>query len=283
MSGARFGAVVVIHNSARYLPGLFESIDRHIGPSPERVVVDTGSSDDGARLACARGAIVIDRPDNPGFGVANNIGLAQVESDICVLLNPDVELLDDGLTRLVAEARRRRVLLVPRLLNADGSIQRSAHPRPGTAGALIPALIHPLALPRALRLRADPWRSEQPRVVGWALAACMVAQTQLLRDLGPFDERLFLFYEDLDLALRASREGVPTELHPEVALRHYGSHSTFPAYGGEPIELLARLRREVISRSLGSRARVLDDVAQTLAFASRASARLLLRRDASRQ
>jgi len=41
------------------------------------------------------------------------------------LLNPDVELLDDGLLRLVAEARSRRALLVPRLLNADGSIQRS--------------------------------------------------------------------------------------------------------------------------------------------------------------
>ena len=121
------------------------------------------------------------------------------------------------------------------------------------------------------------------RQVGWALAACMVARTELLRSLGPFDERLFLFYEDLDLALRAADDGVVTELHPDVAVRHYGSHSTFPAYGGEPHELLARLRREVLSRRLGDRAVALDDATQSLAFATRAGARLLLRRDASRE
>jgi N-acetylglucosaminyl-diphospho-decaprenol L-rhamnosyltransferase len=105
----------------------------------------------------------------------------------------------------------------------------------------------------------------------------------LLRELGPFDERIFLFYEDLDLALRAARVGVPTELHPEVVIRHHGSHSTFLAYGGEPYELLAELRRQVVGKQLGRRALALDDAAQSLAFATRAGARILLARDAARQ
>ncbi len=278
-----FGAAIVIHNSERYLGALFDSLERHIHPMPELVVVDTGSTDAGAELARSRGAMILDRPDNPGFGIANNVALARLTTDVSVLLNPDIELLDDGLMRLVQLARSRTALLAPRLLNDDGTIQRSAHPPPGTVGALLPAFIHPLALPRALRLRADPWRSEKPRAVGWAIAACLVAQTQLLRELGPFDERIFMFCEDLDLALRAANAGIPTELYPDVQVRHYGSHSTLPAYGGEPHELFARLRRDVVNRHLGRRAMVLDEAALTMAFATRAGARILLRRDASRE
>jgi len=226
---------------------------------------------------------VLDRPDNPGFGTANNLALTQVSSDVAVLLNPDVELLDDGVMSLVALARRRRALLAPRLLNADGTLQRSAHPLPGSFEALLPALIHPRVLPSPLRLRADPWRSEKPRRGGWALAACLVAETSLLRSLGPFDERIFLFYEDLDLGIRAARGGSAVELRPEVSLRHHGSHSTFPAYDGEPIEHLARLRREVVGRALGRPALMLDDAAQLLAYATRACARMVLRRDARRE
>ena len=278
-----FGAAIVIHNSERYLPALFDSLERYIDPAPELVVVDTGSTDGGAEIARTRGATIVDRPDNPGFGIANNVAIAQLGSDVCVLLNPDVELLDDGLLRLVALARSHRALVAPRLLNHDGSIQRSAHPPPGTLGALVPAFIHPLALPRSARLRADPWRSEQPRTVGWAIAACLVGQTAIFRELGPFDERIFMFCEDLDLALRAAKAGIPTELYPDVQVRHYGSHSTLPAYGGEPHKVLARLRRDVVNRHLGRRAMVLDDAAQTMAFATRAGARMLLRRDASRE
>ncbi len=283
ISSAPFGAAIVIHNSERYLEALFDSLERYIQPAPELVVVDTGSTDRGADIARARGAKVIDRPDNPGFGIANNVAIAQLRSDVCVLLNPDIELLDNGLLRLVQLARSRRALLAPRLLNHDGTIQRSAHPPPGTLGALLPAFIHPLALPRPLRLRADPWRSEKPCEVGWAIAACLVSQTRFLRELGPFDERIFMFCEDLDLALRAAKAGIPTELYPDVQVRHYGSHSTLPAYGGEPHELFARLRRDVVGRHLGRRARVLDDTAQTMAFATRAGARIILRRDASRE
>jgi N-acetylglucosaminyl-diphospho-decaprenol L-rhamnosyltransferase len=280
---APFGAVIVIHNSARYLPGLFDSIERHIDPAPELVVVDTGSTDGGAELARARGARIIDRPDNPGFGVSNNVAVHELRSEMCVLLNPDIELLDDGLLALVELARGRRALLVPRLLNTDGSLQRSAHPPPGKLESLLPALIHPLALPRSLRMRADPWRTDTTQTVGWALAACLVAQTALLRKLGPFDPDIFLFYEDLDFALRAARDGIPTELHPEVNVRHHGSHSTFPAYGGEPYQLLAGLRRQVIASQLGRRALAIDDAAQLLAFGTRAGARIVLRRDASRE
>jgi len=108
--------------------------------------------------------------------------------------------------------------------------------------------------------------------VGWAIAACLAARTALLRRLGPFDSAAFLFYEDLDLCLRARAAGVPTVLHPEVRVRHLGGRSTARAFGGEPFTLQARRRREVIGARLGSGALRIDDAAQALTFALRAAA-----------
>jgi GT2 family glycosyltransferase len=277
-----FTAVVVIHDSERELATLLRSLDRHLPAAPELVVVDTGSRDRGAELARERGAVVVSLPDNPGFGPANNAGVARASHAVTALLNPDVELLDSGLLDLVARARARDALVVPRLLEADGSVQRSAHPLPGRPGGLLPALVHPPLLPRALRERAEPWRAERPRTVGWAIAACLVARTPTLRALGPFDPDAFLFFEDLDLALRARAAGVPTELHPEVRLRHAGGHATARRFGGEPHDLHARRRRDVVRARLGRRALALDDLTQGLTFATRAAGRAVVGRDSSR-
>ena len=111
----------------------------------------------------------------------------------------------------------------------------------------------------------------------------MAARTGTLRRLGPFDPRQFLFFEDMDLCLRARAAGVPTVLDPSVRLRHLGGHATRRAYAGEPHELLARRRREVVQHNRGSAARALDDAAQALTFASRAAARRATRREADRE
>jgi len=279
-----FTVVVVLHDSeadlARFLPSL------RLLPAdatPQLIAVDTGSRDGGPVLAHSAGAEVVELPANPGFGAANNAGVARARHDVCVLLNPDVELLDDGLMTLVAAAREQAALLVPRLLEADGRTQRSAHPVPGRVGALLPALLPSPLLPPAVRLRAEPWRANRPVLVGWAIAAAVVAQTDLLRRLGPFDPDAFLFYEDLDLCLRARASGVRTELRPEVALRHAGAHATRAHFGGEPFGLLARRRRQVIEQRLGRRSLAIDDAAQRLTFTTRAAGRLVLRRDATRE
>jgi N-acetylglucosaminyl-diphospho-decaprenol L-rhamnosyltransferase len=271
--------LIVLHDSEPELEALLQSIERHLRPAPPLVVVDTASTDGGADLAERHGARVVRLDANPGFGAANVAGLAEVRTDVTVLLNPDVELLDDGVLRLAQQAMRRDALLAPRLLNADGSVQRSAHPVPGTPAALLPAVVHPRVLPRRQRLAADPWRAEAPRRVGWAIAAALAARTEVLRRLGPFDPGAFLFFEDMDLGLRAAAAGVPTELHPEIALRHAGGHSTGPAYAGEPHDLLARRRREVVGARLGGRALALDDLAQALTFATRAIAHRGRRRE----
>ncbi|MDX6657294.1 MAG: N-acetylglucosaminyl-diphospho-decaprenol L-rhamnosyltransferase [Solirubrobacteraceae bacterium] len=245
--------VIVAHRSRAELDALLPTLPAEA----EVIVVDTDGS-----AAGLEGAQIVERHDNPGFGPANNAGVAIASREVCVLLNPDVVAPRGAIERLAALARDRDTLVVPRLRNADGSVQRSAFAVPGGPAAVLHALVPG-------PLRREPWRAERPSEVGWALAAALAAPTVLLRSLGPFDPDAFLFYEDMDLCLRARAAGIPTVLHPEVELIHLGGHSTAQAFGGEPADLLARRRRIVVEANLGRTARRWDVAAQLAEFASR--------------
>jgi N-acetylglucosaminyl-diphospho-decaprenol L-rhamnosyltransferase len=210
--------VVVSHDSAEHLGRLLPSID----VPAQVIVVETGA---------ARGDAQLHLPDNPGFGAANNAGIAEATGGVTALLNPDVILAPGALARLADAASRRDALHVPRLRNADGTPQDSVHPLPGARLNYLRA-IAPGPVRRRLGERAQ----------GWAVAAAMVARTATLRALGPFDPSIHLFYEDLDLCLRARAAGVPVALHRDVAVTHVGGHST----GAEDIGLQVSRRRDAV-------------------------------------
>ena len=164
----------------------------------------------------------------PASARPTNAGLERARHDVTVLLNPDCELIDGSLAALAALARAHpRALHAPRLLNADGTVQRSAHPLPGTVGALLPGARPPAAPPslaaRAGRAVSRPDRTHGrvgDRVPAWRRA------TATLRELGPFDPAVHLFAEDMELCLRARAAGIPTVLHPQLTVRHAGGHAT---------------------------------------------------------
>ena len=208
--------IVVSHDSGEHLARLLPSID----VEAQVIVVETGPTGGDAQIHLA---------DNPGFGAANNAGVAEATGDVTALLNPDVILAPGALAHLAEAAAHRDALHVPRLKNADGSPQDSVHPLPGARSNYLRALT-----PGPVRRRIGE------RAAGWAIAAVMVARTSTLRALGPFDPSIHLFYEDLDLCLRAGARGVPVEVHREIAVTHVGGHST----GAEDAALQVRRRRD---------------------------------------
>jgi GT2 family glycosyltransferase/glycosyltransferase involved in cell wall biosynthesis len=278
--------VTVTHNSAAVLGELLASVERHLPGTPV-IVVDSGSSDDTLGVARRFGsARVIALERNVGFGTASNVGVREASAPVVALLNPDVELLDASLLELVEELSRHGApdrLLAPLALNSDGSRQDTVHPEPGSWAEMLMALVSPGALPGAAATALAPWRSRAPRRVGWAVGCALAARTETLRRLGPFDERLFMYGEDLDLCLRARREGVETWFWPAARVIHHRAHASGAAFGGEPFELLARARHEVVRRRIGRARGAGDDAAQALTFATRIAVKGLLGRSTARE
>jgi glycosyltransferase involved in cell wall biosynthesis/GT2 family glycosyltransferase len=285
--GAGMALVTVTHNSAAAVDRLLRSVDTHL-PGARVIVVDSGSIDGSgtvARAAAPR-ATVLELGENVGFGRASNIGVEAVEEPICVLINPDAELVDGSLADLAAELLAPGVpeqILAPAVLSPDGSRQQTGHLDPDSPLLWLKALVPPAALPAPLRVMVDPWRSQRSRRVGWAVGACLVAPTVTLRRLGPFDERIFLFGEDLDLGLRAADAGVETVFRPDARVVHLDAHSTEPTFGGEPYELLARQRRAVIGERRGEEAAQRDDQISLLTYLNRIALKTLTRRPTARE
>ena len=215
-------------------------------------------------MAAARGAEVVALDGNPGFGAANNAGVARARHDVTVLLNPDVVALDGGAARARrARAAARDALHVPRLLNADGSVQRSAHPLPGR-----PRRAAARARPSARCCRAGRARGPTRGARGPTARSAgrsprrVAARTATLRALGPFDPARSCSTRTSTSACAPARPASRRSCTRRLRWCTRGSHSTGPALGGEPHELQARRRREVVGAALGPRALALDDAAQ---------------------
>lgn len=280
---APLALVTVTHNSASELGALLRSAERHL-PGVRVIVADNASTDDTPAVArAAANATVVELDSNRGFGAGSNAGLREVLEPVTALINPDVELLDDSLLELAAEAAHTDRLFAPLVLSPDGSRQDTVHPLPAAAPELLRALLPTRALPGPLGEWVAPWRARRPRAVGWAVGCAIVARTETLRALGPFDERTFLYGEDLELGLRARAAGVQTWFWPSARVLHRGGHATSKAFGDEPFELLARARHDAVARGLGAQRARLDDQVQALTFRSRIALKRALRIGAERE
>jgi GT2 family glycosyltransferase/glycosyltransferase involved in cell wall biosynthesis len=261
--GGGIAIVTVLHNSANEVRALQASIGRHL-PGARLIAVDSASDDDGAE---AVEGTVVRLEENVGYGRGTNVGLEHVKEPVTIILNPDVELLDDSLAALAAEAARHPDrILAPLVMLPDGRRQDNVHP----AGDHVPGI-------------QRPWQANEATQVGWAVGCALAASTDTLRKLGPFDEGAFLYAEDMDLGLRAAEYGIETWFWPRARVLHHRAHSTAQAFEGEPFELLAQRRRTVIEERRGTGARRRDDALQGMTFASRIAAKTLLGRPALRE
>jgi GT2 family glycosyltransferase len=278
--------VTVTHNSAPELQALLDSVTHHL-PGVRAIVVDCASTDDSVVVARRHPAAVsIAAGVNLGFGRACNLGLEQVTEPVTMFVNPDVELLDGSLRALASELVRPDApsrLLAPLVISPDGTRQDTVHPPPGSWAERLRVIVAPTLVPARLGTALAPWRATAPRMVGWAVGCALGGRTATLRDLGPFTDSIFMYGEDMELGLRAARQGVATWFWPRARVLHHQAHASARVYGGEPFQRLAQARHDALAQVDGQRGAAADDRAQTLLFATRLAVKRLLGRDADRE
>ena len=193
----------------------------------EIVVVDNGSTDGSQALVRRRFPEVqlLALGRNVGFAAGNNRGLPLTSGRYRLLLNPDCIVHDEALEQMVAYADDHPEvgLLGPRLLNGDGSLQPSCRSFP-TIGAL---LFRNTILDRwwpdnpfARGYLMEDWRHDTPRPVDWLSGACLMARSEVVRQVGGLDERYYMYVEDMDWCYRVHRAGWQVVYDPTACVTH---------------------------------------------------------------
>ena len=211
-----FAAVVVTYSApAEVLDRCLRSIVDE-GGVDRIVVVDTGGAATVAADLAA--AVELTAMENRGYGAAANRGFALVaDADLVALLNDDVVVHPGWREPLVAafDASDRVGAAQPALVAVDHSIVTSLGVRLDRAGA-------GSDIGDGAPLPAD----RSTRDLGIFNAGTVVFRRAFLADTGGFDERFFLYYEDVDLALRGRRRGWEYRLAPESIVEHRRGTST---------------------------------------------------------
>jgi GT2 family glycosyltransferase len=202
-------------------------------------VVDNASSDGSPALVRERFPWVklIASAQNRGFGAAVNLVAARTSSPWLAPANADVELDAGAMERLLDEGERHPEAgaIAPRLILPDGSTQHSVYPFP-TLPFTLAHVLGALAVSRRLSRRwclgsgFDPSRG---REVPWAVGAFLLVRRDAWEQAGGFDERQWMYAEDLDLGWRLQRAGWTTRYEPEARIGHAESAATVQAWGHE--------------------------------------------------
>jgi GT2 family glycosyltransferase len=215
-------AAVVIPNwnGARWLDGCLDSVAAQTAAPAEVLVVDNGSTDGSAARASDRpGVRVLELGRNTGFAVAANRGLIALSPhvDAVAVLNPDVVLAPDWLARTTAA-----LAADPRVASVACKMVDMADP--GHLYDTGDLLRRDGACEQRGRYTRDDGRYDAPGEVFAACAGAALYRRAAVDEVGGFEERFFLYLEDVELGLRLRLAGWRCRYEPVIA-RHAGEGS----------------------------------------------------------
>ena len=225
--------VIVSWNTKKYMEECLTSLQTIDGDlSVEIIVVDNASSDGTPEMIRAQfpGVRLIESGGNLGFAGGNNIGLKEVSGKYICLINSDVNVPPDCLPKMFRYMEQQPTigLLGPGMLRTDGRLHRS--------GMRLPNLWH--AFLRALFLDSlfkgsevfggflmRDFQFDETRDMDVLNGWFWMARREALNQVGPLDDRFFMYAEDVDWCNRFHLAGWRVVFYPEAKALHYGGVS----------------------------------------------------------
>ncbi len=198
------------------------------GLTYEMIVVDNHSTDGSVAMIREEfpEALLIQNSANEGFSRATNRGVKQAKGDFLLCLNNDTSLLPNSLGLLFQFMKQRPEAGVAggKILNRDGTLQFSARsfPKLETAFFNRSSLLTRLfpKNPFSRRYLLTDWDHNSLREVDWVSGSFFLIRRAALEDIGLFDERFFLYCEDVDYCRRAKEKGWHIYYVPEAVIVH---------------------------------------------------------------
>ncbi len=161
----------------------------------------------------------LDNAQPRGFGSNHNAAFQRFRASFYCVANPDLRLMEDPLPQLLACMEDPKVgLVTPRVLSPVGEIEDSVRYFPT-----------PVRLFSKVITKHDgryPVSGSQPLAVDWAAGMFMLFREEAFREIGGFDEKFFLYYEDVDICARLWNAGWKVIHHPGVSVVHAAQRSS---------------------------------------------------------
>lgn len=236
MQRPRLDIVIVNWNSGSLLQRCVDSIseaERKTYDIGRLVVVDNASRDDSAEAIDGTGLPLhlLRNRNNLGFAAGANQGAAGSRADYLLILNPDVRLFEDSVAATIAflEAPENKDVAITgiQLLDEAGGLQRTCGRFPGPGPVVARALGLDRLAPRVFPPHfMTEWDHGETCRVDQVMGACLFVRRRVFEKLGGFDERFFVYFDDVDLCLRARQGGYAVVYYAGARAVHLGGGTT---------------------------------------------------------
>lgn len=235
MNKPSLSIIIISYNTKEITKNCLESIlkETNLKKLPlEVIVVDNNSKDGSGKMLQEfkkkyenknlKITLLLEK-ENLGFSKANNKAVKKAQSDYILLLNSDIIVLDKAIERLYEYFKKNEKkcdFVGGKLLNKDLSPQPSCGPYYS-----LPIIFG------ALFLKGDSWgltrySPNKPKKVDWISGACILTKKQTFLELGGFDEKIFMYMEEIDFFYRAKKKGLTVCFYPKAKFIHLESASS---------------------------------------------------------
>lgn len=219
--------VIVNWNSGDQLIRCVQSIQEHCGGCDYKIIVVDNASIDNSGLSIKeeKNVLLINSFENLGFGKACNLGARHSVSEFLLFLNPDAAMytgtLEKALAFMKATANFDVGICGVQLIDETGHVARSCARFPSPGGFLA----HAIGLDRIFPRLGHPmseWSHDSTRQVDQIIGAFFLVRRTVFESLGGFDERFFVYFEEVDFSRRARREGWRSVYFADAQAFHAG-------------------------------------------------------------
>lgn len=222
--------IIVNYKSESFLRSCVESISNNIGKIKfEIIIIDNGSEKKIKRLVEKfKQILVFSNKKNVGFSAAINQGILRSKGKFILLLNPDAEIINDAIPKMMKflDNNDKAGIIGPKVFDSDGkTTQLSCRSFPSFKTVLFNRYSLLTKLIPSNRWSDEylftNWNHSQVKKVDWVSGCCMMVRRSMFDEIGVFDTRFFMYNEDVDICMRAYKNGWEVYYVPDAKIIHH--------------------------------------------------------------
>lgn len=245
----KFSVIIVSWNVRQDIINCLGSIYDYQSSRPFEVIIIDNASSDGSTQEIREkfpSVTCVSNNKNYGFAMANNQGIKLAKGEYLLFLNPDTIVHPGALDYLIdfMDDNKDVGACGPKLLNEDGSTQRSTREFPSYRGAL-----YRFTFLKYFKIFKNSYRSwlmkdfdhKSQEDVDQLMGAALLVRKSIIDKIDGFDENFFMYYEEVDLCYRIKQYGWRIVFLPQACIAHLGGRSSQQIPAAKRIMMLRSL------------------------------------------